>query len=147
MIFRPVRPESPRRSTHDETSRRVDVKLRPIIQQIGWNDLFDDFFPDRFMQDVVRDVRVVLRGYHNGIHPHRLAVLVLRRHLRFSVRAQKIDRPILADLRQSETEPVSHGDAKRHQLFRLIAGITEHHPLVTCAPGIDTLGDGHPIAG
>ena len=67
------------------------------------------------MQLLLADVGAVLAGNDHRVDAHGLAVVVLHGDLALAVRAQVVQRAVLAH---------------RHQLGRLIAGVAEHHALV-----------------
>jgi hypothetical protein len=94
--------------------------------------------PDHLVGDValdfqVRRFRQVLRRDDDRIHPHRLAEGIFNRHLALAVRKEVPDLPILADLGEPAGDLVGERDGKRHQLWRLVAGVANHHALVAGA--------------
>ena len=66
------------------------------------------------------------------IDTDRIAVfIILNRNLCFSVRPQVIDQTFLANPGKALCQLMGQRDGKRHQLRCFIAGIAEHHALVT----------------
>ena len=86
-----------------------------------------------------------VRDQHR-LQRHRLAVLVLERHLRLAVGAQVRHLAGLADLGQALGQAVGGPDRQRHQVGRLVAGVAEHHPLVAGALGVERVLAGLPTA-
>ena len=88
------------------------------------------------------DAVLVLRGDQDLLDADWAAVLVAHGDLGLSVRAQVGDVAVVADLGEAAGELVRERDRHRHQLGRLVRGVSEHHPLVACAGdiGIVTLG-------
>ena len=79
----------------------------------------------------------MLRRDHHRIHAHRLVVrVILHRYLALAVGPQVRHQSILADLGQPMRQLVRQRDRRRHQLFRLVRRIAEHHALVAGAAGI-----------
>ena len=82
------------------------------------------------MQLLLADVGAVLAGNDHRVDAHGLAVVVLDGDLALAVRAQVIQRAVLAHLGQALGQLVGQADGQRHQLGRLVAGVAEHHALV-----------------
>ena len=83
------------------------------------------------MQLLLADLGAVLAGDDHGVHTHGLAVLIFDRNLTLAVRAQVAEGSVLTDLGQALGQLVGQTDGQRHQLGRFIAGIAEHHALIT----------------
>ena len=83
------------------------------------------------MQLLLTDIGAVLAGDDHGVHTHGLAVLIFDRDLTLAVRAQVAEGSVLTDLGQALRQLVGQADGQRHQLGRFIAGIAEHHALIT----------------
>ena len=90
----------------------------------------NDLAADVLMQLLLADVGAVLGGNDHRVDAHGLAVVVLHGDLALAVRAQVIQRAVLAHLGQALGQLVGQGDGQRHQLGRLVAGVAEHHALV-----------------
>ena len=83
------------------------------------------------------DTRRVLRGDEHGVDGDGTARLVDDAHLGLAVGpeiGQDADAP---DLGQALGEAVRHPDRQRHEVGRLVAGVPEHHPLVTGTLGVE----------
>ena len=73
------------------------------------------------------------RQYH-GVHPDRLAILViLHRDLGLAIGPQIAHQSLLAHIGEALGHFLGNGDSQRHQLRCLVAGIAEHHALVAGA--------------
>ena len=83
------------------------------------------------------DVLGVLGGDQQLLDPHRLAVDVADRDLGLAVRAQVVERAVVAHGGELLGELVGERDRQRHQRRRLVAGVAEHHPLVAGAGDIE----------
>ena len=118
------------RAAHNKAARGVDVILRVLVQQLGGNDLLNDLAADVLMQLLLADVGAVLAGNDHRVDAHGLAVVVLHGDLALAVRAQVIQRAVLAHLGQALGQLMGQADGQRHQLGRLVAGVAEHHALV-----------------
>src|SRR5260370_39425793 len=79
------------RAADDESSRRIDVEDRLLVEELGWNGRLDDLLDDRLAQSVIGDVRRVLRRDDDRGGAHRPLSLVFDRHLRLAVGAKKIE--------------------------------------------------------
>mmetsp|Transcript_4227 Transcript_4227/g.6453 ORF Transcript_4227/g.6453 Transcript_4227/m.6453 type:complete len:288 (-) Transcript_4227:32-895(-) len=85
----------------------------------------------------------VLGGDDNGVELLRLdgAICLLQifnSHLRFTIRAQPPELPILAHVGQFLAQFRGHGVRQRHAVFRLVSGIAKHNALVT-SPDVKVL--------
>ena len=89
------------RATHNKAARGVDVVFRVLVQQLGGNDLLNDLAADVLMQLLLADVGAVLAGNDHRVDAHGLAVVVLHGDLALAVRAQVIQRAVLAHLGQA----------------------------------------------
>src|SRR5207302_4134204 len=84
----------------------------------------------------------VLGGDDDGIDANGLMLgVVFDCDLGFAVWAKIVELSALADLRKTLGELVRESDRRRHQLFVLVGGVTEHHALVAGAAGVNTLGN------
>jgi hypothetical protein len=129
MILRPVTPASP---------HGPPMTNRPV--GLMWS-LFDHHLVDVVAQARDVDVLVVLRRDDDRLDPRRTPIPVLDGHLALAVRAQVGERVLVADLGQPPREMVRDLDRHGHELGGLVAGETEHHPLIARAPGIHAAGD------
>ncbi len=131
-----------------KASRRIDVILRVLIQQLRRDYRLDDVLLNIGMELIVRQLapRVavrelgMLRRDHNGIHANRPAFrVVLHRHLALAVRPKVRHLSVLANLRELLRQLVRQADRRRHQLRCLVGRIAEHHALIARAACVDTL--------
>ena len=72
----------------------------------------------------------MLAGQDHGVNAVRLAVHVAHGDLALGVRAQEWQSAVFAQLRLAFHQAVGVVNGRRHQLGRLVAGITEHQALV-----------------
>ena len=56
------------RTTNDETTGRIEMVHRLLIQIFGRDDRLDDVFHELFLDLLLGDVFGVLGGNHNGVH-------------------------------------------------------------------------------
>ena len=125
------------RSSDHETACGIDEKLRILIHHVGRDHRFKHIFADILMNLLLGYLFAVLCGKHHCIQTAGLSVLVvLYRHLRFSIGTQVGQRAVLADLRELAHQLMCQRNGIGHILRRLIRSITEHHTLV---PGSDRL--------
>ena len=115
-----------------ETTRRVDVVLGVLVQQLGGDGGLDDLLHHVGAQLVHADGLAVLAGDDHSVHAGGLAVHILHRDLTLAVRAQVVQLAALAHLGQLLGQLVGQADGHGHQLRGLIAGIAEHHALIAC---------------
>ena len=73
----------------------------------------------------------------DGLAASVLVLLVAHRHLRLAVGAQVQQLLGLAHRGEPAGEPVREHDRQRHQLFRLVRRVAEHHPLVARADAVE----------
>ena len=121
------------RSAYDESACRVDEISGLLIDEIRRHHRVDDIGHYVRPYLIEADIRAVLRGYHYGVYPCDLAVLILDRDLRLAVRSQVRQSAVLPDLGQPHGQHLSVLDRKRHKLLRLGVGVAEHHALVARA--------------
>ena len=121
-------------TANDKSAGGIDVIHNIIRKEAGGNNLFDHILHQRF-QCLFLHIRGVLVGDNNGGHADGLAVLVLHGNLTLGVRAEEgiFFRLFVTQPRQFRHDFVRIKDRGRHQFFRFIAGVTEHHTLVTGA--------------
>ncbi len=72
----------------------------------------------------------MLRGDDDGVAADRDFVLVFDGDLGFSVGAQEVDLAGFADFGEALGEKVRVGDGRRHELGRLVGGVSEHETLI-----------------
>ena len=123
-----------RRAALDETAGRVHVILCVLVQHVrgdhGLGHLLDHVLPDLLQGDI----GVVLGGDDHCIHPDRAVVLViLHGDLTLAVGPHIGHLAALADLRHALAQLLCQGQGQGHQFRRLVAGVAEHHALVTGA--------------
>ena len=73
------------RTTGNESTGRIDVILRVVVQQIAGNSVSDNVFANLSAQLFVFNFRRVLRRDDDGVNAKRPAVAILNRDLRFAV--------------------------------------------------------------
>ena len=111
---------------------------------LGAGALFAWAYAPKLARAEGRDPRllvVVLRGENHIVDARWFAIFVLNRHLDLAIRPQVAECLGAADVRELSRQPVSEGDRQRHELGRLIARESEHHPGVTRASDVDPLRD------
>src|SRR4029077_1659744 len=128
-------------SADDETAGRVDVVFRVLVHHGLGEDGLDDFVQDGFVQVALRNFLAVLSGDHRAIHAGGAAINVFDCYLGFSIGAEEINNPGLADFGKAAGELVRDLDRHSHQLGSLIAGEAEHQSLVPGAAGVNAHGD------
>ena len=136
------------RTADDEAARGVDQVADVVANQFLRQHRLDDLLDHRFGDLGVRHFRVVLGRHHHGVDRHRLAVDVLDGDLALRIRAQPGQPAVLAQFALALHDAVGIVDRKRHQRWRLVAGIAEHQALVARALVevvvigiVDALGD------
>ncbi len=70
MILRPVRPQSP-----------TGPPMTNLPVGLMWNLVVDNQLAHRFLQILLRDVRVVLGGEDNGVNAGDFVIFIAERHL------------------------------------------------------------------
>ena len=119
------------RSADHETSGRVDIILRVLIQKLLRDHMVNHKTNQVSPQCLHIHFRRMLRGDHHRIYTHRAPILIiLHRNLSLSIRAQIVNNIGLSNFRQAHRQLVGQRDRQRHQLRGLIAGIAEHHALI-----------------
>ncbi len=128
----PGEPRVAVRAADLEASGRIDQELG-ALQHLGRQHRLDDLVDHRLGQRRLALVHagMVLRRQHDGVDGDRLAVLVADGDLRLGVGPQPRQPAVLAHLALPLDETVRVVDRERHQRRRLVAGIAEHHALVT----------------
>ena len=129
------------RAADHEPAGRVHQDLGFAVQHVRRDDLFNHHLADIAANYVRADLRVVLGRDDHRVDPRRHPVVIFHRHLRLAVRAQVVHpHPVAAHIRQPFAQAVGQRNRQRHQLFRLQAGIADHHPLVAGARVLDVAG-------
>jgi len=85
----------------------------------------------------------MLGRHDDGIDPHRPISLVFHRNLGLAVGAQVGEGSLRPHLVEATGQPVCQRDRQGHQLRCLVAGKSEHHPLISGTDRLDLLF-GHP---
>ena len=122
----------PLRTAHHETACGVYIDLGVVVHEAG-----GDGGTDHQVDHVLADLRQLhlgpmLGGHHHRVNAQGLVILViLHGDLGLAVGTQIVHQPLLAHLGQAAGQLVSQGDGQRHILLRLIAGVAEHHALVS----------------
>lgn len=136
--FAPGQPSVSSRATDDETPGRIDeqvvgvnVNLRRVLAQL-FQHRVDDVCDQRLRQLSRLDTFAVLGGDEDGVNAHRPSgIVIFYRDLRFAVRQQEWNIPILAHQSQLIGQLMCQHDRQRHELRCFITGVAEHHALVT----------------
>src|SRR5229473_6871654 len=128
-------------SADDESASRIDMVFRVLVHHGLGEDGLDDFVQDGFVQIALRNFLAVLGGNYRAINAGRAAVNVFDCDLGFSVGAEEVNDPGLADFSETARELVRDLDGHGHQLGSLIAGKAEHQSLIAGAAGVHAHGD------
>jgi len=83
----------------------------------------------------------MLRRHDDSRHFHRDPIFVHDADLGFAIRAKPLEIAVLPKGRETLRQAVGQHDRHRHELIGLIRRVTEHHPLVAGATGIDASGN------
>ena len=121
-------------ATDHEPARRIDVEYGLFIQEICRNHRTDHLCQDILPQLFHGNLRAVLGRDHNGVHPHRLVIIIFHGDLGLPVRPQISQGPVFPHLGQPAGQLMGQRNGQRHVFRSFVSGITEHHPLV---PGPD----------
>lgn len=124
------------RSSDDEHARRVDIVNSLVVQVLGIDHVVDHVFLNALLDIGVGDVRVVLGGEEDGVHPQGLdhAVgqeLVLDRHLGLAIRTGPRQNAFFPALVQSLDQFLGIGVGEGHSLRGFVGGIADHKALIT----------------
>ena len=119
-------------ATDDETPGRIDEIARFFGQQFLGQNGANDFGDHRFCQLFMGNIRVMLGGNDDGIDRHRLAIHVANRQLALGVRTQPGQTAVLADFCLTLHDSVCIIYRQRHEGGGLVAGVSEHQPLIAC---------------
>jgi len=107
------------RAADDEAPRRIDVVLGVLVEQLLGNDRLDHLLQDVLLDHAGSDLGAVLRAHDHRIDPTRTTVDVLDRDLRLAVRAQVVERVVLAHIAQSSAKLMREHDRHRHEFVGL----------------------------
>ncbi len=106
--------------------------------QLGGEQGSDHVIPEVGEQQGLEiHTRVVLGRDEHGLEGDRPAVLVGDADLGLAVRPQIRQHTHPAHLRQPLGQAMGQPDRERHQIGSLVAGVSEHHPLVAGTLGIE----------
>ena len=130
------------RSANDEPAGRVDVHRHLLLRAELIGDRRLDHLFSNLAAQLRRGDRVgVLRRENDGVDVHRHVVLVQHRHLRLAIGTKPLESLRSPHIGELLRDAVREHDRKRHQLVRLVGRVTEHHPLVAGATGVDAHRD------
>lgn len=123
-------------STNNEGTRGVDVVNGFIVEEVGGDDLVDDFLLDGVDNFLVGMSGVVLGGDDNGVDSlgdslARVIMLVLNGDLGLGVRAKPLDDLLLTALDEASAQLGGEDVGEGHQLLGFVRGITEHVSLIS----------------
>ena len=118
------------RPAHDEPSRRIDVVGRLVVAQVFRDDRADDLLEEILADDRTRDLIAMLGADDYRVHAMWSTVHVLDGHLGLAVRAQIVERVVLAHLGEATAKRVRQRDRHGHEFFGLGRRIPEHQALV-----------------
>ena len=100
------------RATDNKLARRVNQQLqfignKTLAQVSVVEHPIDDVSLNLLGDPLLGDIRVVLRGHHNGVQVHRVIVFVVSEgDLSLTIRSKRWDDPFLAYLRQAASQAV-----------------------------------------
>ena len=122
----------PFRSADDEPARGIDEVFRIPVRIRRDNGIYDVLF-QVFDEAGTRHALVVLRAQHHCIRSYGTGTVVSDGDLRLAVGTEIGQQPAFTHFGEFSRELVREHRRKRHELFRLRAGVTEHHALVARA--------------
>ena len=124
------------RAADDKAAGGVDEEADIALVELGGDHGQRDL-ADKILADLLkRDLRRVLGGDDDRVDAHRAVVLVvLHSDLGLAVRTEIVERAVLAHLGQTARHFMRERDGQRHKLARFVAGVAEHHALVSGAVG------------
>ena len=100
----------------------------------------------RLQERLQVDAGPVLGGDEHRLQPDGPAVFVLEADLGLAVRAEVGKHPDFSHLRQALRQTVGQPNGCRHEVVGLVAGVTEHHPLVAGALAEERVLAAHALA-
>src|SRR6266478_345837 len=118
------------RPADNEAARRVNVVYGIFIEVVHRDHRSDYPIDDGFFELAIVNFRAMLRRDNHALNLYRPAVSVFDGDLGFAIGSEKIGFAALTNLRQILHQTMGHLNRKRHQLRSLVAGVTEHHPLI-----------------
>jgi hypothetical protein len=101
-----------------------------LVEELGRHDLLHHLLDDRLLERPVRHVLGVLGGDHHRVGANGAAVAVLDRHLTLAVGPEEGEESGAPRLAEALPDAVRGVDREGHVLLGLVAGVSEHHPLV-----------------
>ena len=125
------------RATDNELASRVHENFGLLVEELGRNDLLDEFFVNSLLDDGVLERLavhefVVLGGDDDVVYANRAVLFVVfDGDLGLGVRAEPLDLALFAEFLNLGHELVGEADRERHQFLGVVASVTEHHALVT----------------
>ena len=121
-------------SADNETPGRIDVILHFPLEIFCGNDFLHDFLHEFFEFFPLHLRRMLVRD-NNCLDGNGFAVYIAHGNLTLGVRAQECVflRLGLAETRKLLHDLVRINNRGGHQFLRLVAGIAEHHPLISGA--------------
>ena len=124
------------RAADDEAAGGVDEEADVALIELG-RDHGQRDLADKILADLLkRDLRRVLGGDDDRVDARGAVVLVvLHSDLGLAVRTEIVERAVLAHLGQTARHFMRERDGQRHELARFVAGVAEHHALVSGAVG------------
>ena len=121
-----------------EAAGGVGQQLVLVVGELLGQQRVDHVLPQVGLeQGLDVEAGLVLAGDEHRLQADGPAVLVLERDLGLAVGPQVGQHARLAHLGQPLGQPVGQPDRQRHEVFGLVAGVAEHHPLVAGALGAD----------
>ena len=121
------------RSANHEAAGGVDVVNGLAVHKLVGQQWAHHLLKYFAAQAIVVGVSVVLGRDHHGCNARRLFVPVLHAYLRLGVGPEVVGTAGLSQLREVRNDRVRQGYGQGHELGRLVAGVTEHKPLVAGA--------------
>jgi len=109
------------------------MELGVLVDEVGRQDLVDDFGLDAFDDLLLGDVVAVLGADHDGLDASDLVAVVLEGDLALAVGPEEVEDLGLAGFGESARELVGVGNGGGHELGGFVAGEAEHEALVTSA--------------
>ena len=128
------------RSADDEAAGRIDVELRAGVDHRSGHDRVDDRGLDLLAKFVDVHLRM-LSGHDHGVDSSGTAIQVLNRNLALAIRTEEPQFTGAPNVAELTSQLMGQHNGQRHQLGRLVAGVTEHETLVASAASVHAHGD------
>ena len=126
-------------SSDYKAASRVDVEFHIIVAKVLFCQNWFNYLLDNGVLDlVIGDVIIVLMGYNNCIDALWNKVFVFNSNLAFCIRTEPFDCATLPQVSSLEQNLVCQHNRGRHKRCGLVAGKTEHKPLVAGTGSYDT---------